>query len=389
MRLSQETYTLGQPLFVSQGASSLRVHDLGPERATSSHEGVQVWFDLHGILVTPRKVDEPYYRLDGEEYRVTHIACTDAGLTAVALAPTRAPRTMAIMARAYVLMFRNLETLLDVLYLGVGIVPGSQIDDTSTQSQQGHSQVHEIPVNRSYERIGRSFLPTSLRTLLSTRTGFLALTHDGDVYTWGDTRFPHALGRKVSIQYPSNEPGRVEELMGLNVVKIVAGGSIMGALTEGGDAFVWGVAESDAGHTTSMGNANRGRLRDVLASKDEGEHIAPICLPVIDDDGAIKDGASIDDYESPEIFDIAVGDGHLLVIDADHHVWVCGSNEHGQLGLGEPIVARDEKESAKWHLVRTFEQLREQDGKPAQNVYAGDLNSFVIVQDVRQLERST
>lgn len=388
MRLSEETFTLGQPLFISQEASSLKVHDLGPDRATSTHEGVQAWFDLHSMLVTPRVVDSsPRYTVDGNASRVTHIACTDTGLTAVALIPTQAPAGLPISEMATVVMFPSLAEFLDLLVNDTTRAEGSQPVAPSTQSPPGHSQVHDIHAYRARAILDRSFSPTSFRALVSTRTGFVALTHDGEVHTWGDARYPHALGRGVSAGYPSNDPGCVEDLMGLNIVKVVTGGNLTGALTEGGDAFIWGIAKFGGGDAGTLWNAGPGRLRDVLADRGEGEHVVRVRLPILNDNGAVEDVGSDVGDEDPEILDIAVGDGHVLVIDVDHHVWACGSDEHGQLGLGEQLpntadLGVDCKGSAKWHLIRTFEQLRKQKGKQAKKVYAGDLTSFVIVQEV-------
>ena len=41
------------------------------------------------------------------------------------------------------------------------------------------------------------------------------------------------------------------------------------------------------------------------------------------------------DIEGLDVFDVGVGDGHIIALTGDGGVWVCGVGWEGQLGLGE------------------------------------------------------
>lgn len=241
---------------------------------------------------------------------------------------------------------------------------------------ENHKSIFSLPsVTLAASEVGSRHNPQSLRCILGTSTGFVALTSRGDVYTWGDARFPHALGREVNSTAPAHKPSLVEELSGLSTVKIVTGGNTAAALTEGGDAFIWGMAALG-----SVEDDGRKDLQALLDIKEEGEHIAKISLPVLHN----LDEALHEHGEDPEVVDVAIGDGHVLALDVDAQVWVCGANGHGQLGVAEQAVARAEVAGSArhWQLVDAFEHLKMNRGLITKSVYAGDLTSFVLTERV-------
>lgn len=44
-------------------------------------------------------------------------------------------------------------------------------------------------------------LPARLDQLVAWETGFLALTEEGQVYTWGDDRYSECLGRDCTLDW--------------------------------------------------------------------------------------------------------------------------------------------------------------------------------------------
>ncbi|TLD21124.1 hypothetical protein PspLS_09028 [Pyricularia sp. CBS 133598] len=134
--------------------------------------------------------------------------------------------------------------------------------------------------------------------------GFAVLTATGEVWTWGDDRYPGCLGRVVSAESPASLPGRVidlDELPTGNIIKIAAGGYTLAAITSGHDLYCWG------GHP--------GRKQIV-------EGVSPSLGPVpvvVEDDS--------------DVVDFAVGDSHAIVLTNKGEVFVTGENTNGQLGV--------------------------------------------------------
>ncbi|CAP70734.1 uncharacterized protein PODANS_3_7960 [Podospora anserina S mat+] len=73
-----------------------------------------------------------------------------------------------------------------------------------------------------------------------------------------------------------------------------------------------------------------------------------------------------------DIKDVAVGQSHVLVLTTDDEIWGRGDNSSGQLGLG-----RETKLVTEWtRLKGEFDH----DKKKIKGVWAGERNSFVVVQ---------
>jgi len=244
----------------------------------------------------------------------------------------------------------------------------TSLDDDTPQHTSIHHLRHPDP----------NAPPITIQTIYSTRTGFNALTTEGTVYTWGDPRFPHALGRPISRSSPANTPGIVDDLTGLKVVKVTTGGDVAAALTEGGDAFVWGMGALGGGAGGGFGMGDGGddgdTMKDLLGQREDGEHIAKIVVPAL---GVESDG------EDVEVVDVAVGDGHVIILDAEGRVWTYGANRYGQLGIGEREAVTVDQATAeqkpRWQHVDLFcARLKMGEGKRVKSVHAGDLTSFVL-----------
>lgn len=182
--------------------------------------------------------------------------------------------------------------------------------------------------------------------------GFAMLTADGQVWTWGDSRFPECLGRDVADS-PINRPGRVIALDDLPtgpIVKLAAGGHVLAAVTRGKDLYCWG------------GYPGR---RPVLPEGVTGEP-APIIVTT-----ATADSST----EEADVVDVGVGDGHMIVLAADGSVYVIGNNANGQLGLGHG----DDDDGSSNKMLSAWVKVSGLPSGQVTGVYAGARSSFIVV----------
>ncbi|KAI1093421.1 RCC1/BLIP-II [Rostrohypoxylon terebratum] len=174
--------------------------------------------------------------------------------------------------------------------------------------------------------------------LVAYETGFVALSQDGRVWTWGDERYSDCLGRLVTDSSPAGRPGLVEELEDLptgKIIKIFAAGYLVLALTEGHDLYVWG------------GHPGRKALFEELSGSP---------MPVV--------------VEESDIIDCGVGESHIIVLTSEHEVYVIGDNTNGQLGLSV-------NEATSWTKV----SLHLKRGQVVCGVAAGQRTSFILIKD--------
>lgn len=137
----------------------------------------------------------------------------------------------------------------------------------------------------------------------ANETSFVALTVEGQVYTWGDRRF--RLGRDATEDEPAEKPCLVGALDGLNIVKISAGGWLAAAVSEDRDLYIWGNSQP--------------ACDDCIEFLPKGEEE--------EDVGLVDLGDEVD------VIDVAVGAGHICVLTADGDVYTAGRNENGQTGI--------------------------------------------------------
>ena len=136
----------------------------------------------------------------------------------------------------------------------------------------------------------------------------VALTEQGNVYTWGNGtsgQLGHGSNRCES-EPQQVDPGRLKgRFKGEKVVFVVAGGMHTAAVTAGGRLYTWGYGEDgELGH-------GDGCTMDV---------------PIMVAAGAFGGSA---------VVMVACGYEHTLVVTHDGALWACGAGEYGQLGLND------------------------------------------------------
>ncbi|KIH94707.1 hypothetical protein SPBR_03792 [Sporothrix brasiliensis 5110] len=195
-----------------------------------------------------------------------------------------------------------------------------------------------------------------VRQVVAYDVGFAILTTDGQVWTWGDPRFPECLGRDVT-ESPAERPGLVTALDDLPtgpIVKLAAGGHVLAAVTQGRDLYCWG------------GYPGR---RPVLLEGVTGEP-TPIVVSATSADGYTED---------VDVVDVGMGDGHMIVLATDGSVFVLGSNANGQLGIGHDSNDARRPPVLEKKIVTTWVKVRSLPPGQVTGVYAGPKSSFIVV----------
>ncbi|KAK6528407.1 hypothetical protein TWF281_009648 [Arthrobotrys megalospora] len=159
------------------------------------------------------------------------------------------------------------------------------------------------------------------KSIASTSTGFIALTSNGNIYTYGDRRF-NSLGRSPDAVLASTSGlnaqgwGQVTALEGISIERISAnpGGHVQLALAEDGTAYLWGgdgTENINVPLTSDLGDEKR----------DEEVVMVDIVYP----------GTS----DPVEFEDLAVGEDHVVLIEQHGKgIWVSGGSDMGQTGFG-------------------------------------------------------
>ncbi|XP_073941047.1 probable E3 ubiquitin-protein ligase HERC2 [Choristoneura fumiferana] len=129
----------------------------------------------------------------------------------------------------------------------------------------------------------------------------LALSSDGDVYSWGegdDGKLGH--GNRVSY----DRPRLIPSLSGMEVVQIACGGAHSACLTARGRIYTWGKGR--------YGRLGHGDSEDQLVPK------------------------MVEYLASHRVIDVACGSGdaQTLCITDDDNVWSWGDGDYGKLGRG-------------------------------------------------------
>ena len=284
------------------------------------------------------------------------VATTSEGTTAAVFTPP------AIAGGPAIFVVRLYDSLERFLRYQSGLSP---VDVSPSNFQQ-----HQLKSEESFYPIEILGHPIQVA---ANATGFILLTSDGNVWTWGDKRFPQALGR-TGI---ATKPGLVDELVGCKIVKVAAGGWMCGCVSEAGEAWIWGSCAPGGDENLSgvgIGAVDaRGGITP-LAGLTQGE-IAKVELPL----RPAEINGSTEDDEEESIVDIAIGDVHVLVLDGHGNVWCCGRNVEGQLGILRGEDCRNAKFEKNWVKAEVFGQGELTDWKVT-SVACGDLTSFAVVE---------
>ncbi len=187
--------------------------------------------------------------------------------------------------------------------------------------------------------------------LAATSTSFVVLTSNHRVETFGDPRYPALLARTPQDRSHAETRSVVSALDGIPIRKVVAGSWMVAALSKENDLYVWGHA-----------------LPQSPAKKDHAG--VSKLLNAVNENGEREDVHLVDIAEGADVQDVAVGDEHIVVLTTDGRVWGLGSNEYGQLGLGEEVKGT----AGEWVLLRALGQ-----GAKCVEVKAGLLTTFLVV----------
>ncbi|KAF2745887.1 hypothetical protein M011DRAFT_405679, partial [Sporormia fimetaria CBS 119925] len=147
------------------------------------------------------------------------------------------------------------------------------------------------------------------------------------IYTWSmNPRYPSCLGRPCPPCSPPDIPSLVPYLEFTVITKIASGGWMSAAVSVEGELFIWGCG-SPGSESIAVLSERTGDCEE----EDEGEGDEFIRVVEIKVDG-----------KETRVLDVAVGDGHAIVLveeigedgRTEESLWGAGRNEEGQLGLG-------------------------------------------------------
>ncbi|KAF2808718.1 RCC1/BLIP-II [Mytilinidion resinicola] len=194
-------------------------------------------------------------------------------------------------------------------------------------------------------------MPTQLE---AGATFFTLLLDNGEVFTWGDPRYPQCLGRTVDDDAPATTPTRVPYIEGIRIKKIGSGGWMSGALgseLDGGELYIWG--RSEPGFESKI---------SALSKEDDDTHVHVVEVRI--------DGMEAD------VVNFGIGAGHLIVAassdtnnsEVRRAVLACGQGDFGQLGIGK-----------RADFVEKLTEIPCLRGSVVCNVACGSKTSFVVV----------
>ncbi|XP_037623787.1 probable E3 ubiquitin-protein ligase HERC3 [Sebastes umbrosus] len=227
----------------------------------------------------------------------------------------------------------------------------------------------------------------------------VALTKDGQVYTWGqDSRGQLGLGKRKP---GANSPQHLRSLSAIPLVQIAAGGEQSFALSVSGGVFGWGrnhcgqlgLGDTTDRHTpTPLHYLNMKKTIHISCGKD---HTA-----ILTKDGAVFTFGSgqygqlghnsfsddlrprlVAELWGAKVTKIACGRHHTLVLTDSKRVYSFGCGEQGQLGHGEeshpsvPLPVQLTQDTTDVPIIR--------------NIYAGGNCSFATCTSVQEVHEES
>ncbi|KAF2497668.1 RCC1/BLIP-II [Lophium mytilinum] len=185
-------------------------------------------------------------------------------------------------------------------------------------------------------------------------TFFTLLLDNGEVFTWGDPRYPQCLGRGVDKDTPATTPARIPYIEGIRIKKVASGGWMSGAVgsdMDGRELYIWGRTEPGFENKISA-----------LKSEDDDTYVHVVDVRI----GGIE----------AEVVDFGIGAGHLIVAarsDAcnskiQRAVLACGQGHFGQLGFGKRV-----------DFVEDLTEIPVFHGSVVCSVACGSKSSFVVL----------
>ena len=288
--------------------------------------------------------------------KLSHIAIDGAGRIAIILlqqTPSLTPATVEIHE------FASIAELLTWFFDPTGTV------DPSSPEHRGNPYVQPGWSRRQYKHPKHFSLPGTAQDLQAGATFFTLLLTSGQLFTWGDARHHHCLGREPSATAPSSpssstsslplspsagpatEPALVDALDGVPIAKIACGGWITAALSRDRDLYLLGRSPP----CQQQGRQGIAALPNPL----EGE-----MMKLVDIDGVLN------------VLDVGVGTGHVVALvegALGPRLFAVGDNSNGQLGLGADAKG----------FVSRWTEARLPRGE-IRNVVCGPLNTFLLVE---------
>ncbi|KAK3871366.1 hypothetical protein Pcinc_023478 [Petrolisthes cinctipes] len=174
----------------------------------------------------------------------------------------------------------------------------------------GENGYGQLGINSSEEVVSTPHLIKSLarKQVVQVAGGAnhtLALTLDGEVYSWGQNNLGQLGMRQHSSQ--QREPVLVSALLGTPVVLVAAGGHHSAALSQAGFLATWG--------------SNKYGQLGYKTDNDTNCSTAPALVP------------NLATYSDPVVY-VALGESHTAALDAHGKLWTFGHGRYGQLGHG-------------------------------------------------------
>ncbi|XP_014524438.1 ultraviolet-B receptor UVR8 isoform X2 [Vigna radiata var. radiata] len=157
-----------------------------------------------------------------------------------------------------------------------------------------------------------------------------AITVDGELYMWGkNTSGQLGLGKRAPNIVPL--PTKVEYLDGINIKMAALGSEHTVAISDGGEAFSWGMGVS--------GRLGHGHESSILGFFSSSSEYTP---RLIKDLEGIKEMSDVTRpsliTELPYSKEVACGGYHTCVLTNSGELYTWGSNENGCLGIGSSDV---------------------------------------------------
>ena len=187
-----------------------------------------------------------------------------------------------------------------------------------------------------------------IHTLSSTSTTFTLLTSSGELHTFAsDPRHPHLLGRPVTPTHPSRTPCIVEDLAGIPIKKVATSEWHTAAISEAGEAYVWGAAPGDGRGTSSGVKDGVSGLVECVGMRSEDETVTKVDLAPLGE-------------EDVEVVDVALTREGIVVvteIEGEQRVWAIGTiaarlqNQRGSVDHWIRLPSPDVMESGKGRIV--------------------------------------
>ncbi|XP_017422589.1 ultraviolet-B receptor UVR8 isoform X2 [Vigna angularis] len=157
-----------------------------------------------------------------------------------------------------------------------------------------------------------------------------AITVDGELYMWGkNTSGQLGLGKKAPNIVPL--PTKVEYLDGINIKMAALGSEHTVAISDGGEAFSWGMGVS--------GRLGHGHESSILGFFSSSSEYTPRLIKDLEGIKEMSDATRPSLIsELPYSKEVACGGYHTCVLTNSGELYTWGSNENGCLGIGSSDV---------------------------------------------------